>query len=48
MDTESSLALTFPIENAARAVRGQVPTPGYPSPSAPTSLGTQPPKYLPP
>ena len=38
-------------DNAARAVRavqGQAATPGYPPLQVPTSLGTQPPRYLPP
>ena len=35
-------------KNAARAVRGQVPTSGYLPPEVPTPLGTQPPRYLPP
>ena len=35
-------------ENAARAVQGQVPTPGYLPREVPTCLGTQPPEYLPP
>ena len=36
------------VQNAARRVRGQVATHGHPAPQVPTSLGTQPPRYLPP
>ena len=34
------------IDNAARAVRGQVATPGYPPPWVPSPLSTYLPRYL--